>query len=274
MNLHGQPSMNGKVEAPSTNSGASVVSTQRTVFPEAVLQESLRTSFYYLSRHTLAGISLWRWLLGGFFLLALLWGLVALPGQWWVSGLLLLCWVIILSLFLRWRRHDFTAFSPLPLPAVPMVALTAADKVGIFTTGHLTVENKAQRFTWLPGFFRTFATREHAIMCYVKQRSWFGLGQWPDQEIGLWYLFFYPHELREVAWGHLTFGRVAQLAIAITYQRTIPKRGRFQPERLINEVVYLGVATEEDGKRILADLFYDQTISITTEVKATSRTNG
>lgn len=274
MNLHGQPSMNGKVEAPSPSSGASTVSTQRTVFPEIALQGSPRTFFYHLSRHTLAGISLWRWLLSGLLVLAIFWGLAALPGHWWVTGVLLLGWLSMLGLFFGWRQRDFVAFSLLPLPAVPMAAMAATDKVAVFATGYLAVEKKAQRFTWLPGFFRTFATREHAIMCHVKEHSWLGVGHWPDQEIGLWYLFFYPRELIEVAWGNLTFGRAAHLAIAITYQRTIPKRGRFQPERSVHEVVYLVVATEEDGKRILADLLYDQTIAISTGVKATLRKEG
>jgi len=213
---------------------------------------------YHLSRHLLAGIPLWRWLLGGVLLLALIWGLAALPGQWWVAGLLLLCWATLLGLFLRWRRQDFVTFAPLPLPSVPTVNLTAADKIAIFATGHLTVENKAARFTWLPGFYRTFATREHALICHVKARSWFGLGHWPAEQTGLWYLFFYPHEVVEITWGKLTFGSEAHPAIAITYQRTIPKGGRFQPERQINEIVYLVVSTEEDGQQILADLLYDQ----------------
>jgi hypothetical protein len=275
VNLRGQPSMNGKVEAPSFIGGASAVSAQRTIFPEVHLTRTAQTLFYWLSRHFLAGISLWRWLLGTLLVLALLWGVAGLPGQWWVTLLVLLGCSGAVAWFFYWRRRDYVYFSPLPRPGITPSALAVADKVAIFVTGHLTVENKAQRFTWLPGFYRTFATREHAIMCHVKQQSYLGLGHWPENEVGLWYLFFSPQELVQLDWGNLTFGREVYLAIAVTYQRTIPARGRFQPERVINEIVYLAVASEDDGKQILADLLADQTLMATSAGRAQfTRNNG
>ncbi|MEZ4676197.1 MAG: hypothetical protein R2932_18390 [Caldilineaceae bacterium] len=48
------------------------------------------------------------------------------------------------------------------------------------------------------------------------------------------------------------------MAVALTYRRTIPKRGRFRPEKQVDEIVYLAVATAADGERILADLQADQ----------------
>jgi hypothetical protein len=250
--------MNGKVEAPAPGRGASVISPQRTLFPSRALSPSLHTVLYDLSRYFMAGIPLLRWVLGLLLVGGLLWGVARLPGGWWVAGLFLCGWLIFIGAFHYWRRRDFVRFTALPLPTVEPARLTDADKVPVFVTGYLSVENKAQRFTWLPAFYRTFATREHALLCYATADSWGRIGRWLDDEVGLWYLFFQPYELVELRWGTLAFGRTPQPALAITYQRHIPQKSRWQPERTVNEVVYLAVAQTTDAQRIMADLLYDQ----------------
>ncbi|HRW03942.1 MAG TPA: hypothetical protein P5121_02535 [Caldilineaceae bacterium] len=190
-------------------------------------------------------------------LVALLWGVGHLPGHWWVAALLILLWAGSLGIYLYWRQRDFVRFTPTSFPQLQPQRLDPADKIPLFATGYFTVENKDRRFTWLPGFFRTFATREHALMCYVEPGSQIGIGHWADDEVGLWYLFFQPSDMAVLAWGELRFGKISYPALAITYQRHIPKRGRFQPERTVHETVYVAVATVDDGNRIMANLLYE-----------------
>jgi len=263
VNVNGRPSLNGTAEAPSLYNGASAVSGTQTVFPNVPINKSLQSLFYYSSRHFVGGFSLLRWLLGGCVVGALIWGVGNWPGRWWVSAGFVLLWGGILWAYHYWRRNDFVAFTPASFPEIVPEPLPASEKVPLFATGYLTVENKEQRFTWLPGFFRTFATREHALMCYVASGTQLGIGKWPDSEVGLWYLFFQPSDLVAISWGELTFGRTSYPTIAVTYQRRIAARGRFRPERLMNETLYLSVTCETDGKLIAADLLHEKILQRT-----------
>lgn len=258
--LHGHPLLNGKVEAPSATNGASALSSSQTVFPKVEIRHSAQSLFYYSNRHLFGGIPLFRWFLSLLIAVAVIWGVGSLPGRWWIAALLALLWFGALLLLSYWRNADYVHFSPMSFPSVAPARLEPSEKITLFVTGYLAVENKEQRFTWLPGFFRTFATREHALMCFVAPGSRIGIGHWPDDEIGLWYLFFQPHEISSLRWGRLTFGQTTYPALALTYQRHIPRRSRFRPERTINETVYLATTTEEEGKQIIADLLYDEVL--------------
>ena len=123
-------------------------------------------------------------------------------------------------------------------------------------TGLFSVEQKYQRFTWLPGFYRTFATREHALLCQVAQRSGRGIGEWPEEEIGLWYIFFSPAALRQLTWGSVTFGAEPRPAIAVTHRVTIPKQ-RLRREQTRDETIYIAFASAAIGELIWADLQHD-----------------
>ena len=63
----------------------------------------------------------------------------------------------------------------------------------MYVTGGLTVEGSEQRFTFVPGFYKTFATREHALLCQVRPAARVGVLRWPEAEVGMWYAFFQPN---------------------------------------------------------------------------------
>jgi len=249
--------MNGKVEAPSPTSGASLIPPQRTTFSTEPVQPTLRTLLYAARQRQIAGGPLLRWFFLLLFGTALLWGLGGLAGQWWVAAITGGLWVLLMGLFYRERRRDFVHFTPLPLPPLTPTALDPQAKAPIYATGLFAVENKYQRFTWLPGFYRTFATREHALLCQLRQPTLPLFGQLPNEMLGLWYIFFASTKIVRIAYGQLGFGRQPRPAIAVTYQITIPKRNRFQGEQVRNEVVYIATATEADALLVLADLCYD-----------------
>ncbi|MEZ4865452.1 MAG: hypothetical protein R3C14_29350 [Caldilineaceae bacterium] len=270
--IQSTPSLNGKYEASPGTSGASVISQPRTEFPQAHLTHSLRSLLYYSSRLLLGGIPLLRWLMGVDVVLAVVWAVGKLPGQWWVVALLLALLSALLAALHYWRRRDFVTLvveqPPIPVPA----PLPAQEKLPLYVTGYFGVENKYQRFTWLPGFYRTFATREHALLCQVTPRQSLPLGRWPGEEVGLWYIFFMPRDISRVAWGQLCFGRRAQRMIAITHQITIPKRGRFRPEQQREETVYLALESETDALTIWADLHHDLPSSAVVQMPSTAST--
>lgn len=264
-----KPSVNGKVEAPSSASGASLIPAKRTTFPIESVQPTLRTLLYTLNQRQFAGAPVLRWLLILLFSTTLLWAIGGLPGHWWVATSTGGLWLVLIGLTYYWRRRDFVRFAPLSLPVVKPAVLNLQAKVVIYATGLFSVENKYRRFTWLPGFYRTFATREHALLCQLRQPKWGLFGQLPSENIGLWYIFFTPETVVKVDYGRLYFGRQDKIAIAVTYRITIPKRNRFQPEQIRNEVIYLAVETEQDAALILADLLYE--LSFVTQTKLVDR---
>jgi hypothetical protein len=128
--------------------------------------------------------------------------------------------------------------------------------VPIHASGYFTVEEKSERFTWIQGYFRTFATREHAVICLLQPKR-FLLAEWPERDVGMWYVFFSPKAVRNIRYGTVSFGRTTQPCLAIEHDIHIPKRGRFSRERTVQETVILASPTEEDTRRILADLLHD-----------------
>lgn len=251
------PSLNGKYEAPPQKSGASAIATQSTTFPEDPPLPSLRTFLYNAGHYQWGSASLLRWLcfllIGG----GVIWVTGSLPGHWWVAGSALAAVAALLTLFRYWRQRDFVYFVPGSPPLISGEPLSPAQKAPVLVTGFFGVEQKQQRFTWLPGFYRTFATREHALLCQVAQRRWAGLGRWPEEEVGLWYIFFMPANIVQIEWGELYFGAQARPVIAVTHRLPVSKQRRWRREEIRDEKVYIAFTTPTIGETIWADLHHD-----------------
>jgi hypothetical protein len=251
-----RPSLNGHQATPPTSGGVFLPSTQpRTVFPADNLRFSLTTLLYCLTRHRFGGTPLVRVPQVGLLILAGLWAVGAFPGRWWGVSLCLMALLALQVMLVRLRRRDFVTFTAGKLPAVKPQAIDARPKFPIYATGQFSVQEKSKRFTWLPGFYRTFATREHVLMCQVAQRAVLPIGSWPEAEIGLWYHFFTPAEIHQIRWGQLAFGRTTLPALAITRPLPNPSPRRRSAES--TDTVYLAFEHEHDGRTILADLLYD-----------------
>lgn len=251
------PSLNGKYEASPPPGGASILVPQRTSFPEDQPRVSSRTLLYYASRYRLGSASLLRWLLFLLCSVSVVPVIGWLPGRWWVMSFCLFLFVALLTLFHYWRRRDFVRFEPMSPPAIQPALLPPQDKAPVMVTGFFSVEQKFQRFTWLPGFYRTFATREHALLCQVVQRPRVGIVRWHEDEVGLWYIFFLPNDIRQLQWGQLFFGVDARPAIAVTHRVTLHKPKRFRTEQTRDEKVYIAFETPTVAEVVWADLHYD-----------------
>lgn len=253
------PYQNGhsKDEAPLHHSGASAAPQSpqvRTVFPQDVHLWGRGAFFYLLHRFHVGGVTAGRLASLLWLVLAAIWALGALPGRWIGTGLWLLVFMLQVTAGLRERRSDYVTFAPSELPALSGAPLTPAEKLPVHATGLFNVEGKYQRFVWLPGFFRTFATGEHAVLCLVRERRrWFLLSSAP-QETGMWYAFVDPGSLQQVRWGTLTFGATASPAIEATYRLTLPPTGRRQQPTIREETLYLAFSAADDGQRIYVDL--------------------
>jgi len=252
------PSLNGKHhEASPKTSGASAITPQPTVFPSDRPRLSVRTLLYYASRYHLGSASFLRWLLFLLGTAAVVWATGWLPGRWWITTLCLLLCVGVLSSFHYWRRRDFVRFAATPPPTLHAKMLLPQEKIPVMVTGFFGIEKKYQRFAWLPGFYRSFATREHVLICQVRQTPWAWLGRWPEDEVGLWYIFCLPQDIRHVAWGQLTFGADVCPAIALTHRVTITKQRRFRSEQIRDETTYIAFESVASGEAIWADLQHD-----------------
>ncbi len=211
---------------------------------------------YHLDRMLLAGAPIARWINGLLLFIGAL-GLTGLfPARWLTAGL---CLFLLISFFwLRryWHRQEYVRFREETRPPVTPRPMIPSDSIPINASGYFTVEGKSERFTWLQGYFRTFATREHAVICLVQPKR-FLLAEWPEKDVGMWYIFFYPKAIRDIRYGTVAFGRATQPCLAIEHEIHIPKSGRFRRERTVQETIMLASPTEADARRILADLLYD-----------------
>ena len=93
-----------------------------------------------------------------------------------------------------------------------------ADKFPLRATGQFEVEGKSHFFADLPAYWRTFATREHAIMAVVLPSRYLLLGALPDADLGMWYMFFDPQMVETIMPGDLTFGTARRPALEVSYR--------------------------------------------------------
>ncbi len=224
---------------------------QATTFLPALPLEPWRARLYALTRGQWLGVALIRWLYLLLALLAFLWGAFDLPGGWLASLGWLLGGVALAVTAREQRRRRFTTFQPQmqPLPAPRPMPL--AEKRAVYVTGTLSVEQKTRSFTALPGFYRTFATREHALLCQVQARTVLRFAAWPEDEIGLWYAFFTPDQILAIQPGVQRFGRQALPALALTI-RPAPAAAKRRPAAA--ETIYLAFPDAGDFAAVCADL--------------------
>jgi hypothetical protein len=152
-------------------------------------------------------------------------------------------------------------FSPDPLPPVagaPMAwPLPPNAKLPVYVSGQLSVDTKVRRFAALPGFYRTFATREHALLCQARKRRFLGLATWPEEEEGLWYAFFYAHQVQRLQTGQVAFDGAQFQGFMLEYQPDKPLDGKTRrrgPQRI---TLFVAFPKAADYQAALADLMVE-----------------
>ncbi|MEX1020057.1 MAG: hypothetical protein WDZ49_10385 [Litorilinea sp.] len=255
---------NGKYEAPHYLNGASSASRhpvapaqQRTIFPPDPTHADWRRPAYILDQFLFFGAPLRRFIV--FLLVALItMALIGLlPGRWFTAALFTSGTIAFVWSLRRARSRQFVEFTAQTAPDPIPDRLPAADRIPVYVTGLCLVEGKFKRFTQLPGFYRTFATGEHAVLCLIRDRTVLKAGHWPEEDIGMWYVFFTPALIQAVNWGTLAFGPDRAPAVAVTYLLTIPAGNQNPRERTVEETVYIATQSNTDAQRILADLLWE-----------------
>lgn len=220
-------------------------------------------SLYQLNHHQVGGWPLDRWLMVGLVGLGVAAGLGWLPAGRW----LLVAAVVVLMLGMVLRRlaqgRDYVHFvAEAPMAAETLTPLAALEHVPVYATGRFEVNDEARRFSALPAEYTSFAVREHAILARVRPTRFLFIGRWPEEQIGMWYIFFRPDAIRAVQPGHLAFGRRTRPALRVEIE-VIKKAENGQSlrsaakNRVYNDVVYLAFDSAHDCQRVGSNLVAD-----------------
>lgn len=229
---------------------------------------------YQLRRHLWGGLSFDRWLVLALVLVAVAMAIRLLPGG--PTGALACLGVVgFVFLFDKWASgRSYVLFRSRPLPLDPNdnhAMLSPADKVAVWATGIFEVGEKTQPFTELGGYFRSFQTREHAVMAKVPP-SRLLMAEWPKEDYGMWYIFFKNKELRRIEAGDLYFGAHRRPALRLRVEQTLPYKPspleawgvppKEKPKpKVRKQTVHLAFNTVEDRDRVLANLLADAALA-------------
>ena len=225
-------------------------------FPPERPVRSLRAVYYAFSRFLLGGAPLGRAVSTVLLVLAGLWATGLLPGRWAVTALWLSLLAAHITLAAALRRKSYVVFEAAPHPQATE-PFAAESRTPVYVTGLLSVEGKCRRFTFLPAYYRTFATREHAILALVRTRGLWGLASLPEDEPGMWYAFVTPDQIRSVTSGKIRFDGQIFDAVALSYSLTAPAKHRFQREKTTTETLYIAATNAQDAARLCSDLVFD-----------------
>lgn len=169
--------------------------------------------------------------------------------------LLVMAAVLGLGPWLAQRRCYVVFRAEAGLPATSPLPLAPADKVPVRVSGLLGVEGRERVFAELPGYYRTYASREHAILARKTPRRERFCREEDSAVLGMWYLFITPAALLQVEPGRLYFGPRGRLALRLRYRR------RDRHGRETSAVAFLSFDDEADRRRVYGDLLYDQSRS-------------
>jgi hypothetical protein len=224
---------------------------------------------YGLRYHYLGGWSLERWLVflcGVAAVMLLVRGQFLLTTAYSLAAVVFVVAIIVIVRLQRWAAcRLYLSFVPEDVTAPDGQALDPVDKILLRVTGQFEVEGKSHFFADTPAYWRTFATREHAVMAMVHPSRFLQLGHMPAQDIGMWYIFFRPEMMRGVVSGKLMFGTSERSALHVCYEAVLAPTtarhglrlwpGRQKPAK--REELYLVFEDQATCHRVWADLVAD-----------------
>jgi hypothetical protein len=225
---------------------------------------------YQLRLHRVGGWALDRWAV------TLAWGAsVLILTQWAWRGQPVLPawhWLILASLLLGgaavmfrrgWAaRGYYVLFLPEPgLTSPALLPLLPEDKIPLRATGWFDVQSRERLFADLPAYWRTYASREHAVLAIQHPSRFLLLGHSRDEDAGMWYAFIPPAAIREVMPGQLRFGRQVNPGLRVVYRRQPPARDGKRPPKVVVATIHLAFEDEASRARAWADLVADADVT-------------
>jgi hypothetical protein len=221
---------------------------------------------YQLRLHRVGGWALDRWAVtlawGASVLILTRWmwrEQPALPAwHWLILALLVLSGAAVVVLRGWAARRSYLVFSPesdLTHPA--QLPLLPEDKIALRATGRFDVQGRERLFADLPAYWRSYASREHAVLAIQHPSRFLLLGRSRDEDAGMWYAFIPPAAVGEVTPGRLRYGRQVSPGLRVTYRRQPPApEGKRSPKAVV-ATVYLAFEDEATQSTVWADLAAD-----------------
>ncbi len=212
---------------------------------------------YHLDHHYFVEVKLHTWVNWALVILAVMMLLVRFQGSLVVAGLAMVI-LVFLSLSSRWaRRRYYIHFVPDKTPDPPEdppLPLWPEDKLLHRASGHFHVEGKEGDWTNLIAYYRTFETREHAIMARRTPTRFLKVGQINPETLGMWYIFINPENLLDVTPGHIYFGGEGKPGLRLRWRRFNEKG------KPLDDIAFLHFESEADQQRVQADLLLDMSV--------------
>ena len=221
---------------------------------------------YQLRLHRVGGWALDRWAVtlawGASVLILTRWmwrGQPVLPAwHWLILALLLLSGAAVVALRGWAARRSYVVFRPEPGLAPPAPQpLLPEDKIPLRATGRFDVQSRERLFADLPAYWRTYASREHAVLAIQHPSRFLLLGHSRDEDAGMWYAFIPPAAIGEVTPGQLRYGRQVSPGLRVVYRRQPPARDGKRPPKAVVATIYLAFEDEAARVRVWADLAVD-----------------
>jgi hypothetical protein len=184
---------------------------------------------YKMQHHYLFQISLRNWL----------WALVLLPlavaaiGQLrWLHAIVASTAGAVLLAGIEWsRRQGYVLFEPAPLQGGGETLPIGVDEpVECRACGRFAVGGKERDMVGEAAALSYVQTREHIVMARLRRRRFLLIAPSPKGEVGFWYAFFKPREVKRVQSGYIYWGIQRQAGLAIRYRSTDEES---MPERTI-----------------------------------------
>jgi len=224
---------------------------------------------YQLRLHRVGGWALDRWAVtlawGASVLILTRWawrGQPALPAwHWLILALLLLSGAVVVVLR-GWAAHrSYVVFLPESgLVSPPPTPLLPEDKIPLRATGRFDVQGRERLFADLPAYWRTYASREHAVLA-IQHPTRFLLGQSRAEDDGMWYAFIPPAAITEAMPGALRYGRQVSPGLRVVYRRQPPAMDGKRSPRAVVATVYVAFEDDAVRVRVWADLVAEVHIS-------------
>lgn len=222
---------------------------------------------YQLRSHRFGGWTLDRWGVtlawGTALVIVLQWlwrGRPVLPGWHWLVLALLVLGGLALLILRDWAaRSRYVVFVPQSGRAAHAGRPRAPEeKLPVRATGRFAVQTKTQFLANLQAYWRTYASREHAVLAIEVTSRFLGLGRTPDEDLGMWYIFLRPEVIQGISAGELTYGVKSAPALRITYRSTPPAIEGKRPPKPTTEMAYLAFEDEAGRDAVWADLLADR----------------
>ena len=119
------------------------------------------------------------------------------------------------------------------------------------------MQGRERFFADLTAYWRTYASREHAVLAIQHPSRFLLLGHSRDEDAGMWYAFIPPAAIAEVTPGQLRYGRQVSPGLRVVYRRQPPARDGKRPPKAVVATIYLAFEDEATRVRVWADLVAD-----------------